>query len=227
MGAPLLIPGESGWSFFKRAMWDLAKELTATMLLILGVCFMGLGGIMHYENTHNLSYDDHLQAVGKETVGKVIEVQRYHSSRPRGGGATYYTPITLQTVNGKQYQTRLDVYEVVNDSRFYYKGQKLPLLYDPSDPDVAGVNLPEFPEQFKSEIIRSGHFFWPGLVSFIIGVPLGIIQLSFYIRDRWRTRKDRGWRKLRYQLRRERRKLRDKQRRKGSKQARAKGRHSR
>lgn len=226
MGAPLLIPGESGWSFFRRAMWDLTKELAPIMLLIFGVCFGGIGAIIHGEGVHNQAYDSHLRSVGKETVGKVVEVQRYHSSRPRGGGATYYTPITVQKINGREYQTRLDVYEVVNDSRFYYEGQKLPILYDPSDPKVAGVKLSQFPEMFQSDIDRSGNFFWPGLVSFLIGIPLGAIQLTFYIRDRWRTRKDRGWKKLRYRLRRERRKLRDQQRRSGSKQARPKGRHS-
>jgi len=226
MGQTLMREGESGWSFFRRAMWDLNKELGPTMLLILGLCFMGLGGIMHSGGLHDQSYDNHLRSVGKETIGKVVEVERYHSSRPRGGGATYYTPVTLQKVDGQEYRTRLNVYEVANDSRFYYEGQKLPILYDPSDPKVAGVKLPEFPERFQSNITRSGSFFWPGFIAFLIGLPLGAIQLSFYIRDRWRTRKDRGWRKLRYRLRRERRKLRNKQRRSDSKQARPKGRHS-
>jgi len=228
MGQTLMRPGESGWSYFRRAMWDLTKELAPTMLLILGVCFMGLGGIMHSEGVHNRSYDDHLRSVGAETVGKVVEVERYHSSRPRGGGATYYTPITLQTVAGKEYRTRLDVYEVANDSRFYYKGQELPILYDPSDPKVAGVKLSEFPERFESNITRSGSFFWPGFIAFLIGVPTGIVQFCFYVRGRWRTRKDRGWRKLRYEIKYRRpRKLRKAERRAKAKLKGRGGRHSR
>jgi len=226
MGQTLMREGESGWAFFRRAMWDLTKELAPTMLVLLGLCFMGLGGILHWEGVHNKSYDDHLRSVGKDTIGRVVEVERYHSSRPRGGGATYYTPTTIQKVNGREYRTRLDVYEVANDSRFYYEGQKLPILYDPSDPEVAGIKLAEFPERFESNIVQGTRFFWPAFIAFLIGAPLVILQLIFYYRNRWITRKDRGWRKLRYKIKYRRRKVRDAQRRANSKQARSKGRHS-
>jgi len=225
MGQTLMRPGESGWSYFRRSMWDLTKELAPMMLFLLGLCFMGLGGIIHSEGVSDKHYDDHLRSVGTETVGRVVKVDHYHAVRPRGGGSDYYTPITVQTVNGKEYRTRLSIYEVTNDSRFYYEGQRLPILYDPSDPKVAGVKLSEFPKQFQGNIIRGGQFFWPGFISFLIGAPLGMIQLFFYYRNRWRTRKDRGWRKLRYELKYRRKKVRNAQRRTKSKQARSKGRH--
>lgn len=228
MGQVLAVrPGESAWSYLRRALWDATKELGPTLLLIFGVCFMGLGGIMHSEGVENSTYDSHLRSVGKETVGRVVKIDHYHATRARGGGADYYTPITVQKVDGKEYRTRLDVYEVTNDRSFYHVGQELPILYDPADPKEAGVKLPVFPELFESSITRSGGFFWPGFVAFLIGVPTGIVQYIFYLRDRWRTRKDRGWRKLRYEVKYRRRKARSAQRRANSKQARPKGRHSR
>lgn len=226
MGGVIVRPEDTFWSLLRRGLWEGAKEIGPMMLIILGLCTMGIGAINHSEGVSDLAYDSHLRAVGVGTTGKVVEVDHYHSTGYRGRGADHYTPITLQKVDGKEYRTRLSVYEVANDRNFYRVGQRLPILYDPADPEVASYKSNEFRSRFESNIAAGGHFLYAGRIAFLIGLPLGAAQYFLYLRKRWITREERGWRKLRYGLKRRRRKLREQQRRSGSKQARPWGRHS-
>jgi len=207
MGATKVIPGESVGSFLLRALWELTREIGPLMLVLLGLCIAGLGGILHADGVDSLRYDDRLRATGVETVGKVVEVERYTSHTRRGTGTTRYTPITVQTVEGREYRTRLDVYEIA--TRDYYEvGSEIPVIYNPQDPDMAGVGNDDFRPIFERNERQGKNWAIAGLISFGIGLPLGTVQLIRHWIRLWRTRETRGWRKLRNRVKDRRRKLR-------------------
>jgi len=204
MAGVKIIPGESFGSALRRALWELTREIGPLMLVIFGICIAGLGGILHADGVDSLRYDDRLRATGVETVGKVVEVERYTSHTRRGTGTTRYTPITVQTVEGREYRTRLDVYEI--STRGYYEvGDEIPVIYDPQNPDMAGVGNDDFRPIFERNEREGKNWALLGLALLIPGIPLGLIQLLRYWRRRWRTRKDRGWAELRRRIRSERR----------------------
>jgi len=207
MGATKVIPGESVGSFLLRALWELTREIGPLMLVLLGLCIAGLGGILHADGVDSLRYDDRLRATGVETVGKVVEVERYTSHTRRGTGTTRYTPITVQTVEGREYRTRLDVYEIATKD-YYEVGSEIPVIYNPQDPDMAGVGNDDFRPIFERNERQGKNWAIAGLISFGIGLPLGTVQLIRHWIRLWRTRETRGWRKLRNRVKDRRRKLR-------------------
>jgi len=207
MAGVKLIPGESLGSALRRALWELTREIGPLMLVLLGLCIAGLGGILHADGVDSLRYDDRLRATGVETVGKVVEVERYTSHTRRGTGTTRYTPITVQTVEGREYRTRLDVYEIATEN-YYEVGDEIPVIYDPQNPDRAGVGNDDFRPIFERNERQGKSWAIVGLISFGIGLPLGTVQLIRHWIRLWRTREVRGWRKLRNRVKDRRRKLR-------------------
>lgn len=202
-----LTPGESLGSALRRALWELTREIGPLMLVLLGICAAGLGGILHADGVSSLRYDDELRSAGGVTVGKIVEVDSYTSHTRRGTSTTRYTPITVQTVEGREHRTRLDVYEI-STLDYYEVGDEIPVIYDPQNPDRAGVGNDDFRPIFERNERVGKNWAIAGLIGFGIGLPLGTVQLIRHWIRLWRTREVRGWRKLRNRVRGRRRKLR-------------------
>ena len=141
------------------------------------------------------------------TTGQIIEVETYHQlSATRGrGNTTYYVPVTRQIVGGVTYDTRLDEYEITNDRDFYQVGDTLPIMYDPADPDVAGIKSDVNRSFFDYKVASGRNIALPGVVAFIIGTPFLGIQITRYVVMRVKTRETRRWAEARRRVKRARR----------------------
>lgn len=162
------------------------------MLLIFGFCAMGIGAIQWGEATSNLTYDNHLRTVGVTVTSQVVEVEK------TGGGKSGpdYTPVTVQRVDGVDYRTAMEHYKL-GDRDYYKVGQKLPIMYDPSDPYAAGVKKDDLHSFFAHNVRIYSIWFWVGAAMFGVGVPFGLIQFVKYRRKKKATKEVRRWRKLR------------------------------
>lgn len=187
-------------SEMRRIGVELAKELGPTMLFLLGLCIGLLGLIQHSIGVEGLKLDDHLRSVGKTTTGVIVEVQKTYSSTRRGATTTTYTPTTLQKIDGIEYKTKLDEYEVRNDSDYYRVGAKLPIMYDEADPQVAGVKLDANRAMFEYREDSGVRFGIAGAVAFVLGTPLLVVQLVRRGVSRFRNRETRKWSKLRRRI---------------------------
>ncbi|MGL3807928.1 DUF3592 domain-containing protein [Paeniglutamicibacter sp. R2-26] len=76
---------------------------------------------------------------GAPATGLVVEIGRSSTphSRPGGGSTTYY-PVTVQGTDGVERTTRWPSY-ATRDSGLWVEGARLPLLYDPLDPERAVI----------------------------------------------------------------------------------------
>jgi len=191
----------------RQAGIEWAKEVGPTFVVLLGFCLGALGAIQHSQGASALAFDDHLRAAGVVTTGQIIEVETYRQlSATRGrSGTTYYLPVTRQVVGGVTYETRLDEYEITNDSDFYQVGDTLSIMYDPANPDVAGIKSDLNRSFFEYKIASGRNFALPGVVAFIIGLPFLGIQITRYVVMRVRTRETRKWAEARRRVNRARR----------------------
>lgn len=198
----------------KKAFWSFVWELGPTMFAILGVCFLGLGGILMAESSDDARYDDHLREVGKTATAEIVNVERVHVSGYRGSGHTDYTPTVKFEVNNIVYRTELDHYEVSSEPNFYRIGDRIQVRYDPTDPYTAGVKSTseigpdKFHEKFLGRFATGKRFLVAGLIMAFVGIPLGTAQLTTYAIKRHATRQTRRWAKLRRQVKSARRRAR-------------------
>jgi hypothetical protein len=191
----------------RRAGVEWAKEVGPTFLVLLGFCLGALGALQHSQGASALAYDDHLRAAGGVTTGVIIDVETYQQfSATRGrGSTTYYLPVTRQIVAGVTYVTRLDEYEITNDRDFYQVGDTVSIMYDPADPDVAGIKSDVNRSFFDYKVASGRNIALPGVVAFIIGTPFLCIQMARYVAMRVRTRETRKWAEARRRVKRARR----------------------
>jgi hypothetical protein len=101
----------------RRAGVEWAKEVGPTVVVLGGLCLAGIGAIQYAEGTNALAVDTHLRASGALTTGEVVEVDSVHRTFRRGNGSTSFTPTTQQVVDGREFTTRLDNYDITNDRR--------------------------------------------------------------------------------------------------------------
>jgi len=184
-----------------------AKEVGPVFLVILGFCLGALGAVQYSQGASALVYDDHLRAAGGVAIGQIVDVETYQS----GGGVrgrsstTHYIPVTRQTVDGDTYVTRLDEYEITNDRDFYRVGDALPIMYDPADPEVAGIKTDENRSFFDYKVASGRNLALPGVVAFIIGIPFLGVQTVRAVVARIKTRETRKWAEARRRVKRARR----------------------
>ena len=191
----------------RQAGVEWTKEVGPTFVVLLGFCLGALGALQYSQGASALVYDDHLRAGGAVTTGVIIDVETYRQlTATRGGGSTtYYTPVTRQIVDGVTYVTRLDEYEITNDRDFYRVGDTLPIMYDPADPDVAGVRSDENRSFFEYKVESGRTLALPSVVGFFIGLPFLGIQIVRAVSMRIRTRETRKWAEARRRVKRARR----------------------
>jgi len=191
----------------RHAGIEWAKEVGPTLLVVLGFGLGALGALQYSQGASALAFDDHLRAAGGVTPGVIIDVETYQQfSATRGrGSTTYYLPVTRQVVDGVTYETRLDEYEITNDRDFYQVGDTLSIMYDPADPDVAGIKSDVNRSFFDYTVASGRNIAVPGVVAFIIGLPFLSIQTVRAVVTRTRTRETRKWAEARRRVKRARR----------------------
>lgn len=186
-----------------KVFWEINRELGPIMLLILGFCAMGLGAINWGTGSSNLTYDNHLRTVGVTVTSQIVEVEKI------GGGRSgpRYIPVTVQRVDGVDHHTSMDHYKV-GDRDYYKVGENISVMYDPADPDEAGVKRDALHERFASNLRTGAIWFWVGAAMFGVGIPFGLIQFVKYRRKQKATKIARRWGKLRRKVKARRREAR-------------------
>jgi hypothetical protein len=189
----------------RRAGAEWVKEVGPTFVVIGGLCLAGIGAIQYSEGTEALAVDNHLRASGAPTTGEVVEVDSIHRTYRRGSGSTSYTPTTRQVVDGREFTTRLDNYDVTDDPDFYQVGDTLPVMYDPADPRTVGIKSDRFPPMFEYQVTSGRTVGLPGAVAAVVGIPFLSVQIWRSITRRIRTRETRKWANARRRVTRSRR----------------------
>jgi hypothetical protein len=189
----------------RRAGAEWVKEVGPTFVVIGGLCLAGIGSIQYSEGTDAQAIDNRLRASGALTMGEVVEVDSTHRSYRRGGGSTSYTPTTRQVVDGREFTTRLDNYDITNDPDLYQVGDTLPVMYDPADPRTVGIKSDRYPPMFEYQVTSGRTVGVPGAVAAVVGIPFLSVQIWRSITRRIRTRETRKWANARRRVTRSRR----------------------
>lgn len=107
-----------------------AQKTGAALLLVVGLCALGLGGWIYKQN---LEFDK----VALPVVGTLLRY-RISQTYSRHGSHTYYYPIVEYTVNGQKFQEECDS----TASDHYGVGQPIQIRYDPGHPEHCKLDQP-------------------------------------------------------------------------------------
>jgi hypothetical protein len=172
----------------RRAGAEWVKEVGPTFVVIGGLCLAGIGSIQYSEGTDAQAIDNRLRASGALTMGEVVEVDS-----------------TRQVVDGREFTTRLDNYDITNDPDLYQVGDTLPVMYDPADPRTVGIKSDRYPPMFEYQVTSGRTVGVPGAVAAVVGIPFLSVQIWRSITRRIRTRETRKWANARRRVTRSRR----------------------
>ncbi|QWS32748.1 hypothetical protein [Curtobacterium aetherium] len=123
------------WKFLGGAALFLAGFVIAPILGVVSIfgCVFGL-----VADNYDMHADSHLRSISEVTTGTVIDIDvRHYSGAGKTGGHTECIPIVKGEANGSPHTWELTKYPACND--YYTVGERLQVMYDPTDVDHAGV----------------------------------------------------------------------------------------